>query len=716
MPNQLETALQLSRDKLNIFPCNLRKTPMTPNGFKDATYDEDTIRDWWTRWPDAGIGFPTGAINKVVVLDIDKDEKRSIDGEKTLNSLPEIPITLTVRTPRGGRHLYFKHPGKVVKNSTSKIGEGLDIRGDGGYVIIPPSQAENGEQYVKEVNAPIAKLPEWLEKLIVEPEHKEVPVNKPVYTNNDIPNRTKIEDALKYISPSCHYSEWIEIGMALHSWNQSEGHALWDSWSRKSDKYEEGLIDKKWNTFKQGSITIATLFGQAKTAGWKPYKTPPPIAPKVEIVQPIEPEEFYYEKYSKEYLLCNKRKSWLSLAESQFKKELAYRGMNTRTEKGDNISEADEFIINLRDTNDIDYAGPLAGYKAGFYELNGNRILVTNSPHIIKPLPGEWINIKELISGLLYDEKYDQISFLYGWLKIAYQSLSSGKLRPGQALAMCGPHNCGKSLLQLLITRILGGRSEKPYSFMTAATDFNGDLFKAEHLCIEDEPANTDLRMRRSFGAQIKQIAGCDTQRCHGKHQQAITLTPFWRLTISLNDEPENLMVLPPIDNSIEDKIILFKATSVEMPMPSESNEERAIFWKQLLSELPAFLHFLCNWKIPAEIRTSQDARRYGIDKMHHADILREIDALSPEFRLLAIIDKDIFGEVIPTTWTGTSEELEVFLTAKGNMQYESRKLLSWNNACGTYLGRLSKKFPERFTQKHTERSRLWTIEPPTQA
>ncbi|MFA5151118.1 MAG: hypothetical protein WC554_01015 [Clostridia bacterium] len=421
-------------------------------------------------------------------------------------------------------------------------------------------------------------------------------------------------------------------------------------------------------------------------------------------------EEFYYDKYSKEYLLCNKRKSWLSLSESQFRKELAYRGMRTRTEKCENVSEVDEFIINLRNTRDVDYAGPLAGYNSGLYEMNGYRVLVTESPSIITSGHGEWNTIKSYISGLLRDEQYNQEQYLFGWLKIAYESLVSGIRRPGQTMAICGPHNCGKSLLQLLITAMLGGRSAKPYAYMTEKTDFNGELFTAEHLCIEDEPASTDLRTRRSFGAQIKQIAGCETQRCHGKHKQAITLTPFWRLSISLNDEPENLMVLPPIDNSIEDKIIILKSSNFDMPMPSETNEERTAFWNTLVSELPAFVNFLSQWQIPEEIRS----RRYGITHFHHNDILHEIDALSPEFRLLAIIDKDIFGEAIPTTWTGTAEDLETHLTTKGDMQYESRKLLSWSNACGTYLGRLAKKYPLRFAQKRTMKNRIWTIEPAT--
>jgi hypothetical protein len=420
-------------------------------------------------------------------------------------------------------------------------------------------------------------------------------------------------------------------------------------------------------------------------------------------------EKFYYEKHSKEYLLRNQRKSWMSLSESQFKKELAHRGMNSCKEKGENVSEVDEFIINLRDTKDIDYSGPLAGYTSGFYEMNGFRVLVTESPQIIQPSVGDWPTLEKLIHGLLLDENHDQQLYLFGWLKLAYESLIAGYKRPGQVLAICGPHNCGKSLLQLLITKILGGRSAKPYSFMTAITDFNGELFTAEHLMIEDEPASTDLRTRRNFGAQIKQIAGCDVQRCHAKNHQAISLTPFWRLSITLNDEAENLMVLPPIDNSIEDKIIILKAVQTEMPMPTDTNEARSAFWNTLISELPAFLYYLTKLEIPKEIKHP----RYGISHFHHPTLLQEIDALSPEFRLLSIIDKDVFGTELPVTWTGTAEDLEVFLTTKGTFQYESRKLLSWNNATGTYLGRLAKKYPSRFSQERSNVKRVWTIDPP---
>ena len=718
----LEHALNYAKNGIYIFPCGQTKQPLCTHGFKDATKDESIIRAWWTKWPLAAIGMPTGKINGVIVLDVDIDKEKGTDGEAALKTLLEkqgvsLPPTLTVRTPRGGRHIHLDPLDAIIKSSTSKIGPGLDIKAEGGYVLLPPSQNGSGKGYVLEVNEGVADVPEWFKKLIVEPTRKTTPP-PPIKDFNGAPDRAKIEDALFYISSSCKYKEWINIGMALHSWSPIEGRYIWDAWSRLSSKYEEGMVDVKWKTFNaDGGIAIGTLFEQAKKGGWKPYRTTPIPSPKTpSVLKPGVPsiigikdvEEFYYEKHSKEYLIRNQRMSWMSLAEGQFKQELAHRGFATSKKKDENVSEATAFIINLRDTKDIDYAGPLAGYSAGFYEMNGYRVLVTESPQIIQPVAGEWPVIKKLIQGLLFDENYAQQLYLFGWLKLAYESLCAEHRRPGQALVICGPHDCGKSLLQLVITQIFGGRAAKPYSYMTAGTDFNGELFTAEHLVIEDEPAGNDLRMRRSFGAQIKQITGCDTQRCHAKHQQAITLTPFWRLSVTLNNEAENLMVLPPIDDSIEDKMILLKASSNPMPMPAGTTAERSAFWGKLMAELPCFLDYLCKWQIPDELK--QD--RYGISFFHHPALLREIDALSPEFRLLNIIDKDVFNTELACAWTGTAEDLEVFLTTKGAFQYETRKLLSWNNACGTYLGRLAKKYPARFIKKHTEKNYIWTIEP----
>jgi hypothetical protein len=356
----------------------------------------------------------------------------------------------------------------------------------------------------------------------------------------------------------------------------------------------------------------------------------------------------------------------------------------------------------VEEQRDVEYVGPLAGRDAGFYDENGIRLLVTHSPNVIEPEPGDWPTLGKLITGMFDDE---QAAFVYGWLSVAYRALRERERIPGQALAMAGPANCGKSLLQNLFTLVLGGRSAKPYQFMSGFSQFNSDLFGAEHLMIEDEAASTDLRARRNMGALIKSFTVNEDQRCHAKGIDAVMLRPFWRVTITMNDEPENLMILPPLDESLQDKLMLFKVTQSTMPMPTTSMDQRKQFWSRLTSELPAFCAFLESYKIPLDMRSE----RFGVTHYHHPDLLAELDASTPERRLLNMIDAELTGP----EWTGTASDLQALLTGKDSgCSYEARNLLKWSNACGTYLGRLAKKYPDRIKHNRTMTGRFWHIYP----
>ena len=100
-----------------------------------ATSSVGVIRDWWTKWPNALVGVPTGKSNGFTVLDVDK--KNGVDGFETLINFGvniESLDSPMVRTPTGGMHIYFRYS-PTLKNSVSKIGPGLDVRNDGGYVI-----------------------------------------------------------------------------------------------------------------------------------------------------------------------------------------------------------------------------------------------------------------------------------------------------------------------------------------------------------------------------------------------------------------------------------------------------------------------------------------------------------------------------------------------------------------------------------------------------
>jgi hypothetical protein len=159
-PALVGAALRYARRGWLVFPCRPRgKEPLTPHGFKDATTEEPAIRDWWTRWPSANVAVATGRESGIVVLDVDVDDERGIDGWEALRALGDLPRTASVKTPRGGAHLYFAHPGGDVPCSVGQLGRGLDVRGDGGFVLAPPSVGESGRRWEPDEQAPVQPLP-----------------------------------------------------------------------------------------------------------------------------------------------------------------------------------------------------------------------------------------------------------------------------------------------------------------------------------------------------------------------------------------------------------------------------------------------------------------------------------------------------------------------------------------------------------------------------
>lgn len=137
-------AIKLASLGLKVFPLRPNgKEPVTKNGYKDATNDLEQVQEWWTKNPNYNIGLPAG-LNDLFIIDI--DVKGKVNGHETLKKKGFVfPETVSQDTPSGGNHLLFKMNGLKIKN---KVREdlGIDIRGDGGYIVISPSTI-NGNRY-----------------------------------------------------------------------------------------------------------------------------------------------------------------------------------------------------------------------------------------------------------------------------------------------------------------------------------------------------------------------------------------------------------------------------------------------------------------------------------------------------------------------------------------------------------------------------------------
>jgi hypothetical protein len=134
--------------------------------YQQALPAADAVGIWFTRWPDANLGIVTGRVSGLVVMDVDPEH----GGADSLSALQRrhgaLPPTMEATSGGGGRHLYFAHPGGHVRNRVA-LAPGIDLRGDGGMIVAPPSVHPSGRRYAWRAGrgpgeAAPAALPRWL--------------------------------------------------------------------------------------------------------------------------------------------------------------------------------------------------------------------------------------------------------------------------------------------------------------------------------------------------------------------------------------------------------------------------------------------------------------------------------------------------------------------------------------------------------------------------
>lgn len=167
---------------LHVFPChspvgaswdacscrraecrNRAKHPRTEHGLDDATVDLEQIRSWWRKWPDANIGVSCGPSGLYVV---DTDGEEAEDAWQMLRAERDPFDTTMVQTSRGWHYWFTVPADSTLGNTASRIAPGIDTRGQGGYVFLPPSKHISGHVYRFETPLPPVPLPDWVAELV----------------------------------------------------------------------------------------------------------------------------------------------------------------------------------------------------------------------------------------------------------------------------------------------------------------------------------------------------------------------------------------------------------------------------------------------------------------------------------------------------------------------------------------------------------------------
>ncbi|MFA6459203.1 MAG: bifunctional DNA primase/polymerase [Candidatus Paceibacterota bacterium] len=158
---KLRAALRYQSVGMSIIPTGADKRPLIQWGpYQKIHATVEEIKAWWKQWPQANPALVTGKVSGIVALDLDAKYGRTA---KEFS----IPATASAKSGNGGEHFFFNYPNKPVLSKSAISGQGVDMRGDGGYILLAPSVNSGGGQYewLVEPEMGIAEMPQWLQTL-----------------------------------------------------------------------------------------------------------------------------------------------------------------------------------------------------------------------------------------------------------------------------------------------------------------------------------------------------------------------------------------------------------------------------------------------------------------------------------------------------------------------------------------------------------------------
>ena len=247
-----------------------------------------------------------------------------------------------------------------------------------------------------------------------------------------------------------------------------------------------------------------------------------------------------------------------------------------------------------------------------------------------------------------------QIDHEIDWLSFAYQNALAGTPKRGHAHFLVGPPNCGKTLYNTQVLGQLFGGGIKASEYLTGKSDWTDHLFEYGAWLVDDEAPSASPAMHTAFTAKLKEHIANDSFLIHGKFKKSGRV--FWRGRISctLNDDPVSMRLMPDLDMSIKDKLMVFKCNDGY----NFGGDVKGIIKK----ELPAFAQYLANYEIPDERKDV----RFGVKAFINEDLeerARADSRYSHIIELIAIFRHQLKGD----PWDGTCSDLMMALAANDN-------------------------------------------------
>ena len=444
----------------------------------------------------------------------------------------------------------------------------------------------------------------------------------------------------------------------------------------------------------------------------KDLRTDQPLGADVFDALPDPTHKLFFESPKNRYWEQAER-GFLELSEGNALRLLQRWGFDASRPKAGGNSPADEKLLDIQRERRVTFVGSLPGYRPGFQTVNRQPVLITDGPQLLEPHRGDWPTIQEFAESLFCDGEHNQFDRVMLWLKESVEDLRDKRLSSHLALILIGAAGCGKTQFKDQIIRpLLGGREAQPFSFLQGKTDFNADLFEAELLVVDDESSASDWRSREGMKARIKILTATGQHRHHPKFGKAMVVPTYWRLVMALNNDGNNLLVLPHLESSVLDKLLMFRCQRASIFAGVHTSDQRGELNARIAGELPAFLHWLLHEFTAA---TDVPQGRFGVAHWQHPEPVEQLYDLSAEAEYDGVLCTTLFRPPNPAVpWEGTQADLKRELYDDTAAARQLSDVIGRGiNSCRALLNNLSAKYPRRYLKRHTKKGVVWSIYPP---
>ena len=414
-----------------------------------------------------------------------------------------------------------------------------------------------------------------------------------------------------------------------------------------------------------------------------------------EIPTPPDPiadaiKGYYHDRDRNTYCRKDEQGVWnTSMRKEDVTTDLKIAGLWTKAGKGERASQTEIALSQIRNRKGIDGVFPAFFCNEDIVDIHGMRYVNTSRAKLFQPAEksGSW-GEGFLKMAAYFDFVFGQVQlpYLLGWLAYFYKSALKGKVVQGQAVFVAGGVDGGKTFFGDAFLQQIFGATGDATKYLTGEDQFNMSLFSSPIWTVNDAVATTDNRSRNKFSQFIKAVVANRKFIMRGMRREGVKLPWNGRVVVSMNDDPESIRMLPSLDLSIKDKIILLKAQSGFKDFPTD---------EEIAAELSSFCAYLRDYEYQENVWVGG---RFGISPYHHPDLIAAAEDASDTQgaeEIIAMWREIHFGPgedgAKENEWMGTSSELLRDMLNMETLKEIAKKQFKSSSAMGTYLGKIIK-------------------------